>query len=249
VRGGAVLRGEVLARWQEFVGTGELMRSLETRIGQLRDRVVSFFTGRPAAGSGVREAVESSLESLVRAAADRAAERTVEAWSAEPAGAALVRAAGRPLGEASPEFQAAVRDEVRDWQGYVLSLVSSQGAQRRTAARLASFGVNGAGLVLMLAVFAQTGGLTGAEVAVAGGTSVVSQKVLEAVFGDTAVRLLAAQARDDLMERVDRLLTAERGRFDALLAEAAPAPDTGSALRASLDGFERARRAYRSGAA
>ena len=30
---GTLLRGEVLARWQEFVGTGELLRSLETRIG------------------------------------------------------------------------------------------------------------------------------------------------------------------------------------------------------------------------
>ena len=44
------------------------------------------------------------------------------------------------------------------------------------------------GCVLMLAVFAQTGGLTGAEVLIAGGTSAASQKVLEAVFGDSAVR-------------------------------------------------------------
>ena len=30
---GTLLRGEVLARWQEFVGTGELLQSLETRVG------------------------------------------------------------------------------------------------------------------------------------------------------------------------------------------------------------------------
>ena len=30
---GTLLRGEVLARWQEFVGTGELLKSLETRVG------------------------------------------------------------------------------------------------------------------------------------------------------------------------------------------------------------------------
>ena len=40
----------------------------------------------------------------------------------------------------------------------------------------------------MLAVFLQTGGLTGAEVVVAGGTSALGQRVLEAVFGDQAVR-------------------------------------------------------------
>ena len=76
-----------------------------------------------------------------------------------------------------------------------------------------SFGVNGAGLAVMVAVFAQTGGLTGAEVAVAGGTSAVGQKVLEAVFGDAAVRSLAARAREDL-RAAHR--PAARGRAGAL---------------------------------
>jgi hypothetical protein len=46
VRGGSLLRGEVLARWHDVVGTGDLMRGLETRIGWLRDRVRSVLTGR-----------------------------------------------------------------------------------------------------------------------------------------------------------------------------------------------------------
>ena len=33
MRDGSLLRGEVLARWQEFVGTGELLRSLQARVG------------------------------------------------------------------------------------------------------------------------------------------------------------------------------------------------------------------------
>ena len=66
----------------------------------------------------------------------------------------------------------------------------------------------------MLAVFAQTGGLTGAEIVVAGGTSAVGQKVLEAIFGDQAVRdARRARAREDLLERVERLLDAEAARF------------------------------------
>ena len=44
----------------------------------------------------------------------------------------------------------------------------------------------------MVVIFASTAGLTGAEVGVAGGTAVVGQKILEAVFGDQAVRRLAA---------------------------------------------------------
>jgi hypothetical protein len=115
------------------------------------------------------------------------------------------------------------------------------------AARLASFSVNGAGLLLMLTVFAQTGGLTGGEIAVAGGTSVVNQKVLEAVFGDTAVRTLADQARADLLDRVEDLLDAEAARFIGLVDAAAPAAGSATSLQAALADFEGARRAARLG--
>jgi hypothetical protein len=243
VRGGTVLRGEVLARWQEFVGTGELLRGLQSGVARMRDRVTSMFTGRPMADQEVAEAVESSVESLVRAAADRAAERTAEAWRGRPGGAALLGASRSVLARSSEDFSERLRTEVRAWQGDVLTLVSSQGAQRRTAARLASFGVNGAGLTVMLLVFAQTGGLTGTEVLVAGGTSALSQKVLEAVFGDGAVRALATQARHDLMDRVEKLLGAEADRFRILVLDGAPDPGAAESLRAAAHDLERARRA------
>ena len=157
-----------------------------------------------------------SVESLVRAAADRAAERTADAWRGRPGGAGAARRGRRTVLAGSSEDFAERLARPRSGPGRATcsTLVSDAGRrQRRTAARLASFGVNGAGLLVMLAVFAQTGGLTGAEVVIAGGTSAVSQKLLEAVFGDTAVRALAAQARHDLMERVERLLAAEADRF------------------------------------
>src|SRR5690606_20384075 len=46
VTSGNLLRGEVLVRWQEFVGTGDLLRALESRVSQLRDRVVAGLRGR-----------------------------------------------------------------------------------------------------------------------------------------------------------------------------------------------------------
>nr|BFE83992.1 hypothetical protein GCM10020093_065930 [Planobispora longispora] len=170
---GSLLRGEVLARWQDFIGTGDLMRSLESRVGRLRDRLVSLFTGRPAPESELRVALEHGVEALVRAAADGAAERALESWSSLPAGRALLErtgavAAGR-LGRASAGLRQAAEEAVRGWQGYVLDLVREEGAERRTTARVASFGVNGIGLLLMIAVFASTGGLTGIEVGIAGG--------------------------------------------------------------------------------
>ncbi|MEJ7742515.1 MAG: hypothetical protein WKF73_08190 [Nocardioidaceae bacterium] len=54
-----MLRGEVLARWQEFVGTGELLRSLEDRVGRLRDRLWNAARGRPQPAQELTVALES----------------------------------------------------------------------------------------------------------------------------------------------------------------------------------------------
>jgi energy-coupling factor transporter ATP-binding protein EcfA2 len=239
LRSGSLLRGEVLARWHEVVGTGEVMRALESRVGWARDRLRSLVTGKPAADGELREAVENRVEAVVRAAAERAAERTARAWRERVAGQALL-AGTTGLDRASVGLEAATEDEVRAWQGVVFDLVREEGASKRATARLASLGVNGAGLTVMLAVFAHTGGLTGAELAVAGGTSALSQKVLEAIFGDQAVRTLAAQAREDLFARVERLLREDAARFDALLDEAAPEAESFARLHGAVEAIRRA---------
>jgi len=240
VRSGALLRGEVLARWHDVIGTGDFMRALESRLGRLRDRVRSLVTGAPAAEAELRTAVESSVDAVVYAAADRAAERAAAAWRGRPAGRALLEGATR-LDAASPELLARTREQVRAWQGAVFELVSREAAGKRSTARVASLGVNGAGLVVMIAVFAHTGGLTGAEVAVAGGTSAVGQRVLEALLGDQAVRTLAERAREDLLRRTRALLETEAERYDALLAGTAPGTAGLEGLRAAVDALERAR--------
>ena len=92
--------------------------------------------------------------------------------------------------------------EIRDWQADVLELVRAQGGSRRAVARSLSLGLNTVGVALMVVVFAQTGGITGAEVAVAGGTATISQTLLTALFGEQAMRSLATDARGTLLERV-----------------------------------------------
>ena len=239
LRSGSLLRGEVLARWHEVIGTGDAMRALESRVGWARDRLRSLLTGKPSDDGELREAVENRVEAVVRAAAERAAERTARAWRERLAGQALL-AEGSGLDRASVELQTKTEEEVRAWQGVVFDLVQAEGASKRATARLASLGVNGAGLTVMLAVFAHTGGLTGAEVVVAGGTSALSQKVLEAIFGDQAVRALAAQAREDLFARVEHLLREEAARFDALLDEAAPEAESFARLHGAVESIRRA---------
>jgi hypothetical protein len=240
MRNGSLLRGEVLARWQDVVGTGEMMRAMEARIGWLRDRVRSLVTGAPTADAELKTAVETSVDRLVHAAADRAAERAAAAWRHRPAGRELLAGAAG-LDAASSGLLEHTGDAVRDWQGFVFELVRREASSKRTTARFASLGVNGAGLTVMLAVFLQTGGLTGAEVAIAGGTSALSQKVLEAIFGDQAVRQLAAQARTDLLERVEALLGDEAERFRRLLAPVTPDPAAPDRLRSLLRPLEPAR--------
>jgi len=182
------------------------------------------------------------VETLLLAEADQAAERTVTSWRTLPGGPALL-ALHEGLDGMSPAFPGAAADVVRDWQGTVLDLVRDQGAGKRTQARFLSWGINGAGAAVMIAVFAQTAGLSGAEVAIAGGTTALGQRVMEAVFGDAAVRSLAAQARADLDARTAELLDAEAARFTDLLAEVAPAPDAAAGLRDAVAALAAARRA------
>ncbi len=69
----------------------------------------------------------------------------------------------------------------------------------------------------MIVVFSYSYGLTGAEVGIAGGSAVLGQKLLEAVFGDQAVRSLAERARTSLEARVRELFGAELARYTDLL--------------------------------
>ncbi|MFF4773762.1 ABC transporter [Microtetraspora fusca] len=246
MRDGSLLRGEVLARWQEFIGTGDLMRALESRVGWVRDRVVAFIRGRPAPDRELRVALESGVEALIRSSAEGAAERVVESWLSMPAGRDLLERAGVAtagrLGRASPDLRATAAAEVRAWQGEVLDLVRTEGADKRIAARAASYGVNGLGLLLMFGAFASTGGITGLEIGIAGGTSVVSQKLLEAIFGDQAVRILTYEARQALGRRVRGVLDRELARFTDLLDGLVPDEEIPERLRAAARVVEERKR-------
>ncbi len=232
---GTLLRGEVLARWQEFVGTGEFMRSLQSAVGRARDRITDFLRNRPPPVRRLDEALTTGVAALVVDTASDAREEALLRWRASPEGEAVLAAAPREASD--PRLPARVGPEVerlvRDWQGYVLELVRETGQGKRTQARLLSLGVGGAGAVLMLVVFASTAGVTGAEFGIAGGTAVVAQRVLEAVFGEAAVRRLAAAAQADLQRRVRVLVSRERGALEQLLPDVDPA--LAERLRRPLD--------------
>ena len=230
---GTLLRGEVLARWQEFVGTGELLRGLETKVGWLRDRVVNAIKGKPQQAERVTVAVESGLETLILEHAEAAAERAEGSWQSLAPGQALLADAGEDLGRASRDLRRKTERAVRDWQQDVLEMVRTEGADKRGTARFLAYGVNGLSVALMVVVFSHTAGLTGAEVGIAGGSAVLGQKLLEAGFGDQAVRSLAERASASLTLRVRELVDAERARYLDLLDSLALDGQTPEQLRAA----------------
>ena len=213
---GSLLRGEVLARWQEFVGTGEFFRQVESTVARLRDRIVASIKGEPAPSAHLDEALHSGVAELIRAEGQGAATITSRSWRALAGGSTLLQA-HPDLTRVSSEFDRTVTSLVHDWQGDVLDLVRDEGRDRRTTAKITAYGVNAVGTVLMLVTFAYTGGLTGAEVGIAGGTAVLGQKLLEAIFGDQAVRTMAAKAKEALLDRVEAAYEQDRSRFTEVI--------------------------------
>lgn len=263
---GSLLRGEVLSRWHDFVGTGDFFRSLDSTIGRLRDRVGSALRGQPAAAQKVEDALESGIHAVVLDAAARASENTRTRWRASRAGRSLlarldapqaVSVAPQTASAAAPEqnagangeaksneakgevqsaediFSAAVAEQIRLWQGSVLEMIREEGADKRKRARFLSLGVNATAVMLMVAAFSLTGGITGIEAGIAGGSGVVGAKLLESIFGEDAVRRMATRARTDLLERMADLLTEHAQPFTAVLEETDPQADAEDIHRAA----------------
>ena len=263
---GSLLRGEVLSRWHDFVGTGDFFRSLDSTIGRLRDRVGSALRGQPAAAQKVEDALESGIHAVVLDAAARASENTRTRWRTSRAGRSLLARLDAPQavsvapqtasaaateqnaganGEAKGNeakgevqsaediFSAAVAEQIRLWQGSVLEMIREEGADKRKRARFLSLGVNATAVMLMVAAFSLTGGITGIEAGIAGGSGVVGTKLLESIFGEDAVRRMATRARTDLLERMADLLTEHAQPFTAVLEETDPQADAEDIHRAA----------------
>lgn len=208
---GSLMRGEVLARWQEFVGTGQLLKRLEEGVGRIRDRISAAVRGEPTPPERVSEAIESGLATLLVDSANEASRRAELAWRQDAAGRALL--GGSDLARASADLPDRAAALVRAWQDDLLDMIRTEGADKRQTARAMAYGVNAIALALMVAVFSTTGGLTGTEIGIAGASTVLAQKLLEAVFGEDGVRRMSKAALEKLNARVEGLMAEEKSRF------------------------------------
>nr|WP_296149386.1 GTPase domain-containing protein [uncultured Corynebacterium sp.] len=208
---GKMLRSEVMDRWQDVVGTSDISRGFERWFSQTMDKVGSFFTGEPAPLREVETELESGLHAVIVDAADTAAARS---WSHIGAVAPDLRADADPsLARSSSDIDERAAALVREWQGALLDRIQDTAGAKRQRARVMSLGLNVLTVALMLVVFASTAGITGGEVAIAGGSAVLGQKLLETIFGEDTVRRMATDARNDLNERLRELLQSERERY------------------------------------
>lgn len=75
----------------------------------------------------------------------------------------------------------------------------------------------------------------------AGGTALLAQKLLEAVFGEDAVRRLAKQAKDLLDGRIHGLMASELGRYEQVLGTVGAEAAHADAVRAAVAGLTQRR--------
>jgi hypothetical protein len=244
-RDGAVLRGEVQARWQDFVVTGDLMRTLRSRKAprqgkRARRRQV------PERGTAMKTALRSALEGAIISAADRAAEDADSRWRTDTAGSAMLtsaeqdRASGHRadqlfasvfgdgdrgsgahevnLAKSAPDLPMRADRAISAWQDYVMRLVQVAARQERSHTRTAALDDDTLALVTVLAILGEDA--TGSHAAAAADDSdilALPRRIVTAVLGEQAVHDVFRTARAELNERARLLLEEELRRFSEVV--------------------------------
>ncbi len=199
---GSVVRGELLSRWQEFVATGDVFRSLEPGGVTLRDRLRARLRPRVPPAQPVLDALHTAITNVVLARSRGALAALAGGWSASPAGAGLVTAAPA-LTALPPGYDARVDRAVRDWRTVLTDLLQQRTVEGSAAGAL---GLDGAVAVLGLLT------LSGPDAGEPRGPGQVAATVLGALYGAESVAALAAAARTDLARRLEALVEDERIR-------------------------------------
>jgi energy-coupling factor transporter ATP-binding protein EcfA2 len=94
LRNASLLQGEVLARWQDCIASGDLRgrapRSVQRAAQKAAQKKGKRARRGPQRVAALRAALRAALESFIISLADRAAEQTHDRWRDSPAGALLL---------------------------------------------------------------------------------------------------------------------------------------------------------------
>jgi hypothetical protein len=223
---GTLLRGDLLARWQEFVGSGELVRTLEAKVGFVRERLVNAIKGKPQQAERVGVAIEMALETLVADHSDRAAAAAAGAWRDKEHGEALLAVTLDDLSRAGRGLRRRTEQEIRAWHEDLQESLKHEAGEARHSARFLALGVRG--LAVTLAVVAIAGSSPSGPAA----DSVrMGRGLLGTILGEGAAERVVDQARGTLARRLTTLLGEERARYLSPAAQWQLKPDAPDQLR------------------
>jgi energy-coupling factor transporter ATP-binding protein EcfA2 len=234
LRGGTFLRTEVLRHWESYVKADQITRFFSRGLGRIRGTIVAVFRGMPEAPVGVVEKeVTSDVVAVAVSRATEAARRVASEWSSREGPAAQL---GRDptLWSASPDLAARIQPRLNDWVASIATDVQARGAGKRDLAFGVSLGVNALAVAAMVGVFAHTAGVTGTEIGIVAATGFLNQKLLQAIFGEAAMREMIANARERLEALLRDEFSKERSRYDVLAADPAELRTIAEELRAAM---------------
>ncbi|MDQ1295893.1 MAG: hypothetical protein QG608_3780 [Actinomycetota bacterium] len=256
-----VLRGEVLARWRELLGGGELMNGSESATSRLRGLLRR---PKPVPSEPLAQALRSAVGSLLRAAAQEAGDSVLDTWRERESGRKLVdNAARRPVNGRIPTLLASdpasadqgeedppaepddeVARAVAQWYAEIVEAARAEGGKRRATSRAISLGVGGAAaLATLLAVARPTSGPQEDQVLAspADDAARVARRIMESVLGEQSTRAIVSRARRDLLQRAQTLIETEHVRLYHVLQASGARPDQGNTLREAAQMVEEAR--------
>src|SRR5256712_6714513 len=219
LRSGTFLRTEVLRHWESYVKADQITRFFSRGLGRIRGTIIAAIRGMPEAPVGaVEKEVTSDVVAVTVARATEAARRVASEWSSR-AGPADQLARDPSLWSASPELAARIRPRLHEWVASIATDVQARGAGKRDLAFGVSLGVNALAIAAMVGGFATTAGVTGTELGIVAATGFLNQKLLQAIFGEAAMREMIAGARERLEALLGDEFLKERSRYDRLTVD------------------------------
>jgi GTPase SAR1 family protein len=234
LRGGTFLRTEVLRHWESYVRADQITRFFSRGLGRIRGTIVAAFRGMPEAPVGlVEKEVTSDVIAVAVSRATEAARRVASEWSSR-AGPASQLARDASLWSASPDLAARIQLPLHEWVASIATDVQARGAGKRDLAFGVSLGVNALAVAAMVGVFAHTAGVTGTELGIVAATGFLNQKLLQAIFGEAAMREMIAGARERLEALLGDEFSKERARYDRLTPDPAELHALAAELRAAM---------------
>nr|WP_244954219.1 dynamin family protein [Spelaeicoccus albus] len=230
---GRLIRGEVSARWQDFIGTGQFFLGIESSLSRIRSRIGAALGGDRDAAAPLGDAIRGGQTDVIREGLADMHAALGRQWRRLPGGPGLLDDDGLQ----QPVTERQIGATLREWTGHVTNLVREEARGKRAKARLLSFGIDAVAVVVMLAVAAGSaekagsagnvgsagktgkGAATGSEGApTPTETAAIAERLLDSLFGDAARRELTDAARTNLWARTRDLFDSARKPFDEAVA-------------------------------